>query len=85
MDQKVTVEGEENNNLTGDGVFVRGEGMYLIFDDLTVLLNSAFNTIHQLVKLGYTDFTKLTEISANVGLNQVNIIVPSLCLHEWRD
>ncbi|KAI9080100.1 hypothetical protein K1719_037916 [Acacia pycnantha] len=71
MEQKVTVDGEENNNLTGDGVFVRGEGMYLIFDDLTVIQNSAFNTIHQLVQLGYTDFTKLTEMSANVGLKQI--------------
>ncbi|KAK4270438.1 hypothetical protein QN277_023474 [Acacia crassicarpa] len=72
MDQQVTV-GEENSNLTGDGdgVFVRGEGMYLIFDDLTVLQNSACNTIHQLVQLGYTDFTKLSEVSANVGLNQI--------------
>ncbi|KAI9080109.1 hypothetical protein K1719_037925 [Acacia pycnantha] len=75
MDQEVKVSlkfsWEENNNLTGDGVFVRGESIYLIFDDLTVLQSSACNTIHQLVQLGYTDFTKLTEISANVGLNQI--------------
>ncbi|KAI9085398.1 hypothetical protein K1719_032654 [Acacia pycnantha] len=53
------------------GLFGVGEAIYLIFDDLTVLHNSACNTIHQLVQLGYTDFTKLTEISPNVGLNQI--------------
>lgn len=71
MEQEMKVEGDEDNNPKGDGVFVRGESMYLIFDDLTVLQNSARNTVHQLVQLGYTDFTKLTEISPNVGLNQI--------------
>ncbi|KAI9080108.1 hypothetical protein K1719_037924 [Acacia pycnantha] len=71
MDQEVKQMREEDNNLKGDGVFVTGEAIYLIFDDLTVLHNSACNTIHQLVQLGYTDFTKLTEISPNVGLNQI--------------
>ncbi|KAI9085390.1 hypothetical protein K1719_032646 [Acacia pycnantha] len=71
MNQEVKVLGEEVINLTGDGVFVRGESIYLIFDDLTVLQSSACNTVHQLVQLGYTDFTKFTEISANVGLNQI--------------
>ncbi|KAK4270441.1 hypothetical protein QN277_023477 [Acacia crassicarpa] len=71
MDQERNLWSERDKYLKGDGVFVRGEGMYLIFDDLTVLQNSACNTIHQLVQLGYTDFTKLTEISPNVGLNQI--------------
>ncbi|XP_028783529.1 uncharacterized protein LOC114739618 [Neltuma alba] len=70
MDQGTKVVEEEDNNPKG-GVFVRGESMYLIFDDLTVLQNSACNTIHQLVQLGYSDFTKLTEISPTVGLNQI--------------
>ncbi|XP_054779804.1 uncharacterized protein LOC129287615 [Prosopis cineraria] len=33
MDQEMKVEGEEDNNPKGDGVFVKGESMYLIFDD----------------------------------------------------
>ncbi|XP_028783621.1 uncharacterized protein LOC114739712 [Neltuma alba] len=70
MDQEMKVVEEEDNNPKG-GVFVRGERMYLIFDDLTVLQNSACNTIHQLVQLGYSDFTKLTEISPSVGLSQI--------------
>ncbi|KAI9080135.1 hypothetical protein K1719_037951 [Acacia pycnantha] len=71
MDHEVKLREEEDNNLKGDGVFVRGESIYLIFDDLTVLQTSVRNTIHQLIQLGYTDFTKLTEISPKVGLNQI--------------
>ncbi|KAK4270437.1 hypothetical protein QN277_023473 [Acacia crassicarpa] len=71
IDQEVKLPEEEDNNLKGDGVFVRGESIYLIFDDLTVLQTSTRNTIHQLIQLGYTDFTKLTEISPKVGLNQI--------------
>ncbi|XP_028783626.1 uncharacterized protein LOC114739715 [Neltuma alba] len=70
MDQEMKVVEEEDDNPKG-GVFVRGESMYLIFDDLTVLQNSACNTIHQLVQLGYSDVTKLTEMSPKVGSKQI--------------
>ncbi|KAI9080123.1 hypothetical protein K1719_037939 [Acacia pycnantha] len=71
MDKEMKVKGEEDNSKLGDGVFVRGDTIYLIFDDLRVLENSTGNTIDHLVRLGYTDFTKLTQVTPNVGLNQI--------------
>ncbi|KAI9085391.1 hypothetical protein K1719_032647 [Acacia pycnantha] len=63
--------GGEDDNSKGDGVFVRGDTIYLIFDDLRVLENSAENTVDHLVRLGYTDFTKITQVTPNVDLNQI--------------
>ena len=71
MDKEMKVEGEEDNSRLGDGVFVKGEAIYLIFDDLRVLENSPRNIVDHLVQLGYTDFTKLTHVTPNVCLNQV--------------
>ncbi|KAK4270439.1 hypothetical protein QN277_023475 [Acacia crassicarpa] len=71
MDKEMKVEGEEDNSKLGDGVFVRGEATYLIFDDLRVFENSPQNTVDHLVQLGYKDFTKLTHVTPNVCLNQI--------------
>ncbi|XP_028783527.1 uncharacterized protein LOC114739711 [Neltuma alba] len=71
MDKEMKLEGEENNSKGEDGVFVRGDTMYLIFDDLRVLENFPGNTVHYLVQRGHTDLTKLTEVAPNVGLNQI--------------
>ncbi|RDX68588.1 hypothetical protein CR513_52397, partial [Mucuna pruriens] len=54
-----------------NGVFVKGDAMFMIFDDLTVLQNSPGNTIQQLLQLGYKDFSKMKEMSLNVGINEI--------------
>ena len=72
MDKEMKLEGEEDySNSNGDGVFVRGDTMYLIFDDLRVVENSTGNIVHHFVQLDYTDFTKLTKVTPKVSLNQV--------------
>ncbi|KAI9080095.1 hypothetical protein K1719_037911 [Acacia pycnantha] len=70
MDKEMRLEEEDNSKL-GDGVFVRGETKYLISDDLRVLENSPGNIVDHLVQHSYTDFTKLTHVTPNVGLNQI--------------
>ncbi|KAL1368542.1 hypothetical protein AAHE18_02G129000 [Arachis hypogaea] len=54
-----------------DGVFVKGEAMYLIFDNLKVLQSSPRIFVKELVQLGYKDFNNLTEIYQNVGLKEI--------------
>ncbi|KAL1330909.1 hypothetical protein HN51_048153 [Arachis hypogaea] len=54
-----------------DGVFIKGEAMYLIFDNLKVLQSSPRIFVKELVQLGYKDFNNLTEIYQNVGLKEV--------------
>ncbi|XLR01264.1 hypothetical protein HN51_056080 [Arachis hypogaea] len=54
-----------------DGAFVKGEAMYLIFDDLKVLQSSPRIFVKELVQLGYKDFNNLTEIYQNVGLKEL--------------
>ncbi|XP_028783614.1 uncharacterized protein LOC114739705 [Neltuma alba] len=71
MDKEMKLVGEENNPKGEDGVFVRGDTMYLIFDDLRVLENFPGNTVHHLVQLGHTDLSKLAEVAPNVGLSQI--------------
>ncbi|XP_072065668.1 uncharacterized protein [Arachis hypogaea] len=53
-----------------DGVFIKGEAMYLIFDNLKVLQSSPRIFVKELVQLGYKDFNNLTEIYQNVGLKE---------------
>ncbi|RYQ92742.1 hypothetical protein Ahy_B09g098956 isoform D [Arachis hypogaea] len=57
-----------------DGAFVKGEAMYLIFDDLKVLQSSPRIFVKELVQLGYKDFNNLTEIYQNVGLKEVILL-----------
>ncbi|RDX67236.1 hypothetical protein CR513_53914, partial [Mucuna pruriens] len=65
------VEESKEKAAGGNGVFVKGDVMFLIFDDLTVLQNSPGNTIQQLLQLGYKDFSKMKEMSLNVGMNEI--------------
>jgi len=55
----------------GNGVFVKGDAMFLIFDDLRVLNSSPGNTVQQLLQLGYKDLNKLKEMPVNVGMKEV--------------
>ncbi|ESW12425.1 hypothetical protein PHAVU_008G111300 [Phaseolus vulgaris] len=55
----------------GNGVFVKGDAMFLIFDDLRVLNSSPGNTVQQLLQLGYKDLNKLKEMPVNVGMKEI--------------
>ena len=66
---------EDSSKETHDGVFVKGEHMYLVFDDLKVLQNSPSNFATELIQLGYRNFNKLTEMSPNVGLKEVTFLL----------
>jgi len=57
----------------GNGVFVKGDAMFLIFDGLRVLNSSPGNTVQQLLQLGYKDVNKLTEKQVNVGMKEVTL------------
>ncbi|TKY63403.1 tyrosine/DOPA decarboxylase [Spatholobus suberectus] len=71
MDKEMKLHGDSNEGTHGDGVFVKGQTIYLIFDDLTVLQSSPGNSVKQLVQLGYKNFHKLTEKFLNVGLKEI--------------
>ncbi|RDX74342.1 hypothetical protein CR513_45923, partial [Mucuna pruriens] len=71
MDKEMKLHGDSNEGTHGDGVFVKGKTMFLIFDDLKVLQSSPANSVHQLVQLGYKNFHRMTEKSLNVGLKEI--------------
>ncbi|KAL5180301.1 hypothetical protein HKD37_01G001466 [Glycine soja] len=71
MDKEMKQHGDSNEGTHGDGVFVKGQTMYLIFDDLRVLESSPGNSAQQLVQLGYKNFQKLIKRSLNVGIKEI--------------
>ncbi|CAJ1949178.1 unnamed protein product [Sphenostylis stenocarpa] len=71
MDKEMKLHGDSNEGSHGDGVFVKGRTMYLIFDDLKVLQSSPGNTVQQLVQLGYKNFHKLTKKYLNVSTKEI--------------
>lgn len=75
MDKEMKQHGDSNEGTHGDGVFVKGQTMYLIFDDLRVLESSPGNSAQQLVQLGYKNFQKLIKRSLNVGIKEVILLL----------
>ncbi|WVZ17481.1 hypothetical protein V8G54_010463 [Vigna mungo] len=71
MNKEMKLHGESNEENNNDGVFVKGQTMYLIFDDLKVLHSSPGNTVHQLLQLGYKNFHRLTKKYLNVGRTEI--------------
>ncbi|XP_027351309.1 uncharacterized protein LOC113862421 [Abrus precatorius] len=69
-EMKLMVESKEESG-GENGVFVKGDAMFLIFDDLRVLPSSPGNSVQQLLQLGYKDFNKMTEMSLNVGMKEI--------------
>ncbi|MED6167336.1 hypothetical protein PIB30_001759 [Stylosanthes scabra] len=71
MNKEMKLLGDSDYETHTDGVFVKGEAMYFIFDDLRVLQSSPSNFVKELTQLGYRNFHKLVEISPCVGLNEI--------------
>ncbi|MED6167334.1 hypothetical protein PIB30_001757 [Stylosanthes scabra] len=63
--------GEVRHQHGQDGVFLKGEARYIVSDDLKVLRNFPGNLMKELVKLGYTDFNNLSEMSRVVGFKEI--------------
>ena len=55
----------------GNGVFVKGDAMFLIFDDLTVLRSSPSVSFKPPLQLGHKEFRKVEEKSLDVDTNKV--------------
>ncbi|MED6197710.1 hypothetical protein PIB30_059197 [Stylosanthes scabra] len=74
MDREVKLEvndsRDEVTHCHGDGVFVKGGAMYLIFADLKVIQSSPRTVAKELFQLGHKDFNNLTELDRNFGLKQ---------------
>ncbi|XLR00176.1 hypothetical protein S83_066374 [Arachis hypogaea] len=64
-----------------DGAFVKGEAMYLIFDNLKVFQSSPKIFVKELVQLGYKDFNNLTEIYQNIALKEFMIVSQIIFRH----
>ncbi|CAJ1802895.1 unnamed protein product [Sphenostylis stenocarpa] len=59
MSKEMKVQEESKKNGSWEnGVFVREDAMFLIFDDLRVLQSSPGNSVQQLHQLGYKDSTR---------------------------
>ncbi|XP_057458751.1 uncharacterized protein LOC130749412 [Lotus japonicus] len=73
MDKEMKLHGDstEENHGHGGGIFVKGETMYLIFDDLKVVQSSPGNSVQHLLQLGYKNFHKLIEMSPSVGMSEI--------------
>ncbi|KAL2337517.1 hypothetical protein Fmac_011963 [Flemingia macrophylla] len=71
MDKEMKLHGDTSEGTCEDCVFVKGNTMYLIFDDLRVQQSSPGNSVQQLVQLGYRNLHRLTETSLNVGLKEI--------------
>ncbi|RDX61644.1 hypothetical protein CR513_60109, partial [Mucuna pruriens] len=65
------LEESKEDACRGNGVFVKEDAMFLIFDDLRVLQSSPGTTVQQLLQLGYMDFTKMKEMSLDVGMKEI--------------
>ncbi|KAI4354629.1 hypothetical protein L6164_003478 [Bauhinia variegata] len=71
MNQEMKLEDSIEEVDQVNGVFVKGEAMYLIFDDLKVMKGSLSNSLQHLIQLGYKDLSNLIDISPKVGLNEI--------------
>ncbi|QHO54005.1 uncharacterized protein LOC107474963 [Arachis duranensis] len=71
MDKEMKLLGDSEDETHTDGVFVKGEAMYFILDDLRVLQSSPNNFVKELTQLGYRNFHKLIDISPCVGLKEI--------------
>ncbi|XLS48336.1 hypothetical protein HN51_022694 [Arachis hypogaea] len=71
MDKEMKLLGDSEDETHTDGVFVKGEAMYFILDDLRVLQSSPNNFVKELTQLGYRNFHKLIDISPCVGLKEM--------------
>ncbi|KAH1240852.1 hypothetical protein GmHk_07G018606 [Glycine max] len=55
-----------------DGIFVKGDAMFLIFDDLTVLRSSPSDSVQRPLQLGHKNFSsKLEEKYSDVGTKEI--------------
>ncbi|KAL3008994.1 hypothetical protein AAZX31_07G061700 [Glycine max] len=55
-----------------DGIFVKGDAMFLIFDDLTVLRSSPSDSVQRPLQLGHKNFSsKMEEKYRDVGTKEM--------------
>ncbi|KAL2336062.1 hypothetical protein Fmac_010508 [Flemingia macrophylla] len=62
-----------------DGVFVKGDAMFLIFDDLRVLRSTPSDSLQLLRKHRHKDFSNITEKIPRIGMQEIfNILKQAL-------
>nr|KYP77117.1 hypothetical protein KK1_021388 [Cajanus cajan] len=62
-----------------NGVFVKGDAMFLIFDDLRVIRSSPGNSVQPLLKHRYKDLSKMDRVVVDLGVNEIfNILKQAL-------
>ncbi|XP_028239493.1 uncharacterized protein LOC114418385 isoform X1 [Glycine soja] len=72
MRKKMELLEESKDEASGvDGVFVKGDAMFLIFDDLTVLRSSPSDSLQTPLLFGHADFSNMQEMSQDVGPREI--------------
>jgi hypothetical protein len=58
-----------------NGVFVKENGsLFLVFDDLKIVPCSLMTSVERLMELGYSDLSKLEEVTHNIGKQEVIVL-----------
>ena len=76
--QPKNLDSEGQGNEVQNGVFVKENGsLFLVFDDLKIVPCSLMTSVERLMELGYSDLSKLEEVTHNIGKQEVIV----LCLY----
>nr|KYP77209.1 hypothetical protein KK1_021488 [Cajanus cajan] len=73
-EMELLVEEPKEDADGGNSVFVKGDAMFLIHDDLRVLRSSPSDSVPPFVKHRHKDLSKMTEKSQNVGMKEVILL-----------
>jgi len=73
--QPNNLDSEGQGNEVQNEVFVKENGsLFLVFDDLKIVPCSLMTSVERLVELGYSDLSKLEEVTHNFGKQEVIVL-----------
>jgi hypothetical protein len=73
--QPKNLDSEGQGNEVQNGVFVKENGsLFLVFDDLKIVPCSLMTSMERLMELGYSDLSKLEEVTHDIGKQEVILL-----------